>query len=183
MIGYSDVVERQMVKLYDSLREKDRRRYAAVEAVKLGHGGVEYIAALFECDPHTIRHGEQDIEQLPTDERPVASEKKGGRKKASVARRFAPGRGTVDRASPAGSPVHAGLRWTNRSPAALTAALQHRGFAIGVDALRRILFHELGLAPVRRSKTKRPVAFRSATRNFNTSPNCGLSMSDRIARC
>ena len=46
----------------------------------------------------------------------------------------------------AGSPVHAGLRWTNRSPAALTAALQHRGFAIGVDALRRILFHELGLA-------------------------------------
>jgi Rhodopirellula transposase DDE domain len=46
----------------------------------------------------------------------------------------------------AGSPVDAGLRWTNRSPAALTAALQHRGFAIGVDALRRILFHELGLS-------------------------------------
>ena len=46
----------------------DRRRYAAVEAVKLGHGGVEYIADLFDCDPHTIRHGERDIEQLPTDE-------------------------------------------------------------------------------------------------------------------
>ena len=33
--------------------------------MKLGHGGVQYIADLFECDPHTIRHGEQDIEQLP----------------------------------------------------------------------------------------------------------------------
>jgi hypothetical protein len=82
MIGYSDVVDRQMVKLYDSLREKDRRRYAAVEAVKLGHGGVEYIAALFECDPHTIRHGEQDIEQLPTDEAAGRVRKKGGSEKS-----------------------------------------------------------------------------------------------------
>lgn len=68
MIGYSSVVERQMVTLYGSLSEKERRRYAAVEAVKFGHGGVQYIAALFGCDPHTIRHGAQDIEQLPTSE-------------------------------------------------------------------------------------------------------------------
>ena len=46
----------------------------------------------------------------------------------------------------AGSPVDEGLRWTNRSPAELTTALQKRGIAIGVDALRRILFDELGLS-------------------------------------
>lgn len=77
MIGYSAAVERRMVKLYESLSEKDRRRYAAVEAVKLGHGGVRYIAELFECDPHTIRHGEQDIESLPTDEAVGRVRKKG----------------------------------------------------------------------------------------------------------
>jgi hypothetical protein len=77
MIGYSDSVELQMVTLYGSLSEKDRRRYAAVEAVKFGHGGVRYIADLFGCDPDTIRHGAHDIEQLPADEAEGRVRKKG----------------------------------------------------------------------------------------------------------
>jgi hypothetical protein len=48
-----------------SLSEKDRRRYAAVEAAKLGHGGTEYISCLLGCDPKTIRQGQQDLDQLP----------------------------------------------------------------------------------------------------------------------
>ena len=36
---YSTEIERDMKAFYDSLSEKDRRRYAALEAVKLGHGG------------------------------------------------------------------------------------------------------------------------------------------------
>jgi hypothetical protein len=82
MAGYSAVVERHMVRLYDSLSEKDRRRYAAVEAEKLGHGGVRYIADLFDCDSDTIRHGAQDIEQLPTDEAEGRVRKKGGPKES-----------------------------------------------------------------------------------------------------
>jgi len=39
-----------MITLYDSLFEKDRRRYAAVEAQKIGHGGLIYIATLFGFD-------------------------------------------------------------------------------------------------------------------------------------
>ena len=41
MDGYGKRVEVQMVNFYRSLSEKDRRRYAAVEAGKLGHGGEE----------------------------------------------------------------------------------------------------------------------------------------------
>ncbi|WP_425619169.1 hypothetical protein NA78x_002906 [Anatilimnocola sp. NA78] len=74
---YRATVERQMVKVYGALSEKDRRRYAAVEAVKLGHGGVQYIADLFGCDPDTIRHGAEDIEQLPEDEAAGRVRKKG----------------------------------------------------------------------------------------------------------
>jgi hypothetical protein len=67
MKPYADEVERHMRVLYGSLSEKDRRRYAAVEAEKLGHGGVHYVSELFSCDPHTIRRGSEDIEQLPQD--------------------------------------------------------------------------------------------------------------------
>jgi hypothetical protein len=57
MVGYPAEVERMMVRLFDSLKESDRRRYAAIEAAKLGHGGVEYISTLLGCDPKTIRQG------------------------------------------------------------------------------------------------------------------------------
>ncbi|MBA4191130.1 MAG: hypothetical protein C0467_24365 [Planctomycetaceae bacterium] len=51
-----------MERLYRSLRENDRRRYAAIEATKLGHGGVDYIARLLGCDPKTIRQGVIELE-------------------------------------------------------------------------------------------------------------------------
>ena len=37
---FSPEVEQVVKTMYHSLREKDRRRYAAVETAKLGHGGV-----------------------------------------------------------------------------------------------------------------------------------------------
>ena len=77
MSPYPDRVERHMRNLYASLSEKDRRRYAAVEAEKLGHGGVQYISELFDCDPDTIRHGREDVELLPVDEANGRVRKKG----------------------------------------------------------------------------------------------------------
>jgi hypothetical protein len=77
MDRYQKQVEFQMVNFYRSLSEKDRRRYAAVEAGKLGHGGVAYIARLFDCDPDTIRHGQTDVEQLPLDAAEGRVRKKG----------------------------------------------------------------------------------------------------------
>jgi hypothetical protein len=61
---YSVEVETAMKTLYVSLREHDRRRYAAVEAAKLGHGGTDYISQLLGCDPKTVRHGQADLLQL-----------------------------------------------------------------------------------------------------------------------
>lgn len=62
---YSPEIQRSMQMFYNSLSEKDRRRYAAIEAAKLGSGGVESISTLLGCDPKTIRQGKQDLEQLP----------------------------------------------------------------------------------------------------------------------
>jgi hypothetical protein len=62
---YSPEIEHSMRMFHDSLSEKDRRRYAAIEATKLGHGGTEYISTLLGCDPKTIRQGRHDLDQLP----------------------------------------------------------------------------------------------------------------------
>jgi len=70
-------VERQMERFYRSLNERDRRRYAAIEAAKLGHGGIEYIARVLGCDPKTVAKG---IGELKADEELDTSgqRKKGG---------------------------------------------------------------------------------------------------------
>lgn len=51
-----------MRRLFGSLKEDDRRRYAAIEAAKLGRGGTEYIAGVLGCDPKTIRAGLAELE-------------------------------------------------------------------------------------------------------------------------
>src|SRR5215211_831928 len=77
----------------------------------------------------------------------AASEKKGGRKPASVAQpELVPALEALIEQDTAGSPVDEGIRWTNRPVADLAEQLQDRGFPIGVDALRRVLFEELGLS-------------------------------------
>jgi hypothetical protein len=62
MDAYPAGIERMMQRLFNSLGEGARRRYAAIEAAKLGHGGVEYIARVLGCDPKTIRQGQAELE-------------------------------------------------------------------------------------------------------------------------
>lgn len=68
--------------LYQTLSEKDQRRYAAVEAKRLGHGGITYVAELLGCSTKTISRGIDELEQLPDDpaagriRRPGAGRKK-----------------------------------------------------------------------------------------------------------
>jgi hypothetical protein len=82
MDGYLAEIEARMVGFFESLGERDRRRYAALEALKLGHGGIAYISQLFGCDPKTIQQGKSEIDHPPT-----AEELKRQRKKTAAARR------------------------------------------------------------------------------------------------
>ena len=76
MEAYAAGVEAKMKRLFGWLSEKGRRRYAAVEAAKLGHGGVEYVARVLSCDPKTIRQGLAELEE-PADPAAGRVRKKG----------------------------------------------------------------------------------------------------------
>ena len=60
---YAAEIEGKMRRFFSWLSEKDRRRYAAVEVAKLGHGGLEYMARVLACDPKTIRQGLRELEE------------------------------------------------------------------------------------------------------------------------
>jgi hypothetical protein len=53
------------------LNEKQRRLYAGLESLKLGHGGDAHIASLFGIDPHTVARGRRELEEGQVDGRTV----------------------------------------------------------------------------------------------------------------
>ena len=64
---YAIETEEAMRMFAATLNERDIRRYAAVEALKLEHGSLEYIARLLNIDPKTIRRGIKKMEKKITD--------------------------------------------------------------------------------------------------------------------
>lgn len=78
---YPAEMEKQMKEFYDSLNESARRRFAALEANHLGHGGVAYISEMLGCDPKTIRQGRADL-QNPSALPPGGVRKKGRSKES-----------------------------------------------------------------------------------------------------
>ena len=76
---YPPQAEEAMRTLFRSLSERERRLYAAVEAAKLGRGGLAYLAGVLGCDEKTIRRGKRELAQPPTADSPPPgrSRKKG----------------------------------------------------------------------------------------------------------
>lgn len=59
--SYPPEMEEHMRLFAGTLNERDLRRYAAVEALKLGHGGIDYISKLLDIDPKTISRGIKEL--------------------------------------------------------------------------------------------------------------------------
>jgi hypothetical protein len=77
-------VEKNMRDFYVTLSEKDRRRFAAVQARQFGYGGVRYMAEVLGCSRRTIERGLAELDDLPHD--PAAGQVRrpgAGRKKKS----------------------------------------------------------------------------------------------------
>jgi len=69
---------------YATLSEKDQRRFAAIEATQLGHGGIRYIAQVLGCSTRTIERGIDELDDLPNDPAKGRVRRAGaGRKKRS----------------------------------------------------------------------------------------------------
>ena len=83
--SYRPEIEQLLRQYYQSLSEKDRRRFAALEAIQLGHGGIRYMSKVLGCDPQTIKDGMRELKHLPDDPAGRRVHKPGGgRKKTEV---------------------------------------------------------------------------------------------------
>ena len=147
MSPYPRHVEQTMKVFYHSLRENDRRRYAAVEATKLGHGGTEYVSKVLGIDPNTIRQGQRDLDDLPEQSAARVRKLGGGRKRRldqdpKIDDDFR--KVLVDHT--AGSPTQESLIWTNLTRTVIGDLMQECGSYVSVHIVDQLLdrhgFHE-----------------------------------------
>ena len=143
---YDQEIAEQMKNLYQSLSEKDQRRYAAIEAKKLGYGGISYICRLFGCDPSSVRRG---LSELSTPLKPRDKQIRaagGGRKRLveslpDLDETFL----AIMTPHTAGSPMDERIKWSNLSREQIAAALASKGFAVSVTVVDQLLTkHDFG---------------------------------------
>lgn len=138
---YSPDIEQQLRQYYQSLSEKDRRRFAAIEALTLGYGGIRYIAQVLGCDPQTVHEGMRELKQLPADPAGKRVRKPGGGRKKTEVKHPALMQQIQEtiKDRTAGDPMRADVVWTDMTPQAIADSLLAHTVCVGPRIVRRIL--------------------------------------------
>ena len=127
------------MELLDDLDERGRRRWAAVEARALGHGGITAVAKATGLSDRTVRTGLKELD----DPAPLAGHRQrhrgGGRKPHATTQPSL--RDALDRMiepTARGSPTNP-LRWTIKSTYRLAGELRGQGYTVSATSVRRML--------------------------------------------
>jgi hypothetical protein len=155
MKPYPAEVEAEMKKFYETLSGKDKRRYAAIEALKLGHGGIGYVAQVWGCDRDTVSKGLDELQHLPEGSGydPRIRQPGGGRKSyeashPGIDERFL----EVMAEHTAGDPMHDDVRWTNLSMRQIIERLAERH---GLRVSKRVIRQWMDKHHYRRRKAQK----------------------------
>lgn len=136
---YTFEIELMMKKLYDSLNERDRRRFAAFETLKLGYGGQKYVCKILGCNSEAVSHGIKELkeEQMSSDR---VRQSGGGRK------RFIDTIKNIDsvfllvlKNFTAGNPMIENVLWTNLTQKEISEKMRVNGVNISVTVVKQLL--------------------------------------------
>lgn len=149
--GYDSATEERMRIFYRTLKEDDRRRYAALEAMKIGYGGVAYVARVLGCSPMTIDAGMVEIRNLekckPEDRQPPSGPNRTRRPGGGRNRKIDGDKGenlnrTFDDVigpHTAGSPTDPNLKWTDLRPFQISIIMANKGVDASPYIVKQLL--------------------------------------------
>ena len=125
---------------FDTLNEKDRRRYAAIEALKLGHGGQNYISSVLGCHFQTVMAGINEITNDTETPEDRIRKPSGGKKKIietveNIDEVFL----DILKNHTAGSPMDEELKWTNLNLKEISKAFKLKGMNITSHVVKQLL--------------------------------------------
>ena len=137
---YPEEIEKLMKQYYDSLSEKYRRQYAAIESLKIEFYGEAYISRILNVTRKTIKKGKKELiegSDVPNERTRAVG---GGRNKI------------IDKAEyihdtfmeimqnhTAGSPMDENIKWTDLTPKEISLHFKNEGKEISVHIVKQLL--------------------------------------------
>ena len=136
---YTEEMELAMKTFFDTLSEKDRRRYAALEAKRLGHGGQQYICKIFGCDPSTVKRGTLELEGNISEDKRIR--KPGGGRKKIIETMENIDDVFIEILSnhTAGSPMNEAIKWTNLTHKEISDLFAQRSMTVSEHVVKQLL--------------------------------------------
>lgn len=186
---YDVSIEREMQKFYHTLSEKDKRRYAGIEAMKLGHGGRFYISRVFRCDRKTVTKGINELKELAADigyekliRKPGAGRKRYHITHHNIGHQFL----NVLKNNTAGDPMREDVLWTNLTHSEIVELLaREHGQRVSTTVIRQLLkSHNYRRRKAQKKETMKQVPNRNEqfenitrlTAEYNAAGNPVISM-------
>ncbi|MCP4911590.1 MAG: ISAzo13 family transposase [Oligoflexia bacterium] len=133
-----------MLTFYKNLSEKNKRLYVGVEAMKLPHGGKNYIANLLSCSRRTVSRGLLNLKNPGLIEKDRVRKKGGGRKLSidripGIHEKFL----IVLHDHTAGDPMDEKIKWTHLTHQQIADKLnEEHGIEVGRKIVRQLFkFH------------------------------------------
>lgn len=165
MEPYDQVTEQTMKRFHDTLSEKDRRRYAGIEALRYGPGGRSYIAQVLGCSRRTVSRGAKEVSQLSGGEvdrrirRPGAGRKPYQELWPDIDDQFV----QVLQNHTAGDPMDETVRWTDLSVGQIAELFYaDHGMKVSKFVVRRLLKkHHYRRRKAQKKLTMKAVAYRN----------------------
>lgn len=131
--------EQQMRDLFETLSEKDQRRFAAFEARQRGHGGMQYVADVLGCSRRTIERGIAELEDLPNDPAAGRIRRPGAGRPQTIApdSEVEQNLESVLETRTAGDPDDEKIVFTDMSPAQLSEWVTKLGTPVSDETIRQ----------------------------------------------
>lgn len=140
---YDASIEQEMRKFYNTLSEKDKRRYAGIEALKKDRGCIVYIASVLSCNRKTVSKGIKELQKMSFN----SSYEKQIRKSGGGRKRYHLIHQDIDKSflsvlknNTAGDPMSEDIKWTNLTHIKIAELLaeQHR-VKVSTKVIRQLL--------------------------------------------
>jgi predicted transcriptional regulator len=142
LTAYEQEIENQMITFFDTLSEKDKCRYAAIETLKLPYGGRSYISKLLNCSFSTIDKALEELKDNNLSDSERIRKSGGGRKSfiesilgiddffLKVLKDFT-----------AGDPMDEEVKWTHLTYTEIAEAMSAEGVDISKPTVKKLLKH------------------------------------------
>ena len=132
-----DKVKAAIILFFSILNEKQKRLYAGLESLKLGHGGDKIISELIGIDVHTVSKGRKELISGKIDNERIRC-KGGGRHRVKKNPEIIIKLKKLMEDETAGDPA-TGLKWTKKTTQKISDEFESIGIKISKNTVGKML--------------------------------------------